>query len=101
MSQPHRTKINANGRIVIPARMRKEMGVKAGDEMLMRMKDGELHVYTLDHAIESFRRELAKHVPPGVSLVDELIRDRRAEAAMEEAETKAMLQYKTNAARRT
>ena len=41
-----RVKLNENGRIVIPAAMREALQIKAGDELLLRVEDGELRVTT-------------------------------------------------------
>ena len=34
-----RMRINENGRVVIPASYRKALGIKAGDEVILRMED--------------------------------------------------------------
>jgi AbrB family looped-hinge helix DNA binding protein len=39
-----RVKINDNGRVVIPASIREAMGVKAGDDLVMRMEGDELRI---------------------------------------------------------
>jgi len=95
-----RTKINANGRITLPAELREAIGVKPGDEVLLRVREGELVVYTLAHAIETMQRESRRYLKPGQSLVDELIKERRAEAAKDEAETGAMLRRQRARAQR-
>ena len=46
------TKIGEGGRIVIPADFRKALGWCVGDDVIIRLTDGEVHVYTLDHAID-------------------------------------------------
>lgn len=78
--------LGAGGRIVIPAAIREAMGLKEGDRLVVRFEDGELRLMTKQLALERMRELVRKHVPPGVSLVDELIADRRREAAQEEAE---------------
>ena len=77
-----RTKLGQGGRIVLPAQFRKAMGVKPGDELMMAMKDGEVRVFTRQAAIKRGQGML-KHIAPGRSLADELIQERRAEAARE------------------
>ena len=77
-----RTKLGQGGRIVLPAQFRKAMGVKPGDELIMAMKDGEVRVFTRQAAIKRAQGML-KHIAPGRSLADELIQERRAEAARE------------------
>lgn len=77
------TRLTEGGRIVIPAQYRKELGLRTGDDLIIQLDDGELHIYTLQHAIERAQRIVRAHVPEGVSLADELIQDRRAEAQRE------------------
>jgi AbrB family looped-hinge helix DNA binding protein len=38
--------IAEGGRIVIPAGYRRALGLKVGDEVILRMADGEVHVLT-------------------------------------------------------
>ncbi len=78
-----RLKVNANGRVVIPASFRKALGIKAGDELFLRMEDDELRITTMKRRLERAQRLIRKYVKPGVSLVDELIAERR-EAAKNE-----------------
>jgi AbrB family looped-hinge helix DNA binding protein len=78
-----RVRINENGRVVIPAPFRRALGVGVGDEVLLRMEDGELRITTLKRRLERAQRLVRQHVKPGTSLVDELIAERR-EAARNE-----------------
>jgi len=76
-------RVNENGRVVIPASFRKRLGIRAGDELLVRMEDDELRITTLKRNIARAQRLVRKHVKAGASLVDELIAERR-EAARKE-----------------
>ena len=69
--------IAEGGRIVIPAGYRRALGLKVGDEVILRMADGEVHILTRRQAL------VGKHVPERKSPVRELIRERRGEAADE------------------
>ena len=80
-----RTAIGPGGRVVIPAAYRKALEVEEGDYIVMQMDGEELRVVNDEKEFERARAVLAKYVPEGVSLVDELIADRRREAAAEEA----------------
>jgi AbrB family looped-hinge helix DNA binding protein len=75
-----RLRLNENGRVVIPAAFRKALGIKPGDEVILRLDDGELRISTLKSRLERARRQVRKYVKAGVSLVDELIAERREEA---------------------
>ncbi|KMO44966.1 AbrB family transcriptional regulator [Methylobacterium tarhaniae] len=77
------TKIVDGGKLIIPASFRREMGIQIGDTVVMEMVDGELRVRSRDAAIIEIQRLVRSLVPDGVSLSDELIADRRAEAAKE------------------
>jgi AbrB family looped-hinge helix DNA binding protein len=81
-----RARVNQNGRVVIPASYRKALGIKPGDEVILRMEDDELRITTMKRRIERAQRRVRKYVEPGVSLADELIAERR-EAAKRERES--------------
>jgi len=78
-----RAKITEGGRLVIPADLRRQLSLQTGDTVVMDIADGALRVRTLNAAIERAQALVRQYVPAGESLVDELIRDRRAEAARE------------------
>jgi bifunctional DNA-binding transcriptional regulator/antitoxin component of YhaV-PrlF toxin-antitoxin module len=78
-----RVQIGAGGRVVIPSEMRAIMGVSEGDMLLAQMVDGELRLLSQDAAIRKAQAIVRQYVPEGVSLVDELIADRREEARQE------------------
>lgn len=78
-----RMRVNPNGRVVIPASFRKRLGIRVGDEVVLRIEDDELRISTLKRNIERAQRLVRKHVKGRVSLVDELIAERR-EAARNE-----------------
>ena len=83
METEARTRLNENGRLVIPASFRKALEINPGDEVILRLEDDELRITTLKHRIARAQRNVRKHVKPGVSLVDELIAERRAAARKE------------------
>jgi AbrB family looped-hinge helix DNA binding protein len=80
MDTETRTRVNENGRVVIPAPFRKALGINIGDEVVLRIEDDELRITTLKRRIQRAQRLVRKHVKPGRSLVDELIAERRAAA---------------------
>ena len=77
------TKIAPGGRLVIPVEYRRSLGLRPGDEVLVSMEDGEVRVYTRRQARKRAQDYVCGLVPPSMSLADELIRDRRKEAARE------------------
>ena len=70
--------------MVIPAEYRRALGIQVGDELIVRLEDGEIRLLTLDRAIAQAQAAVRRYVPAGRSLVDELLADRRAEAARED-----------------
>ena len=78
-----RVPINENGRLVMPAAFRNALGINPGDEVVLRIEDDELRITTLRQRIAQAQRLVRKYVKPGVSLVDELLAERRAEARKE------------------
>ncbi len=76
--------ISENGRIVIPAAFRKAMGLKGGEVVTIRMDEEGLHIQSRAQAIKRAQTKVRKYVPEGVSLVDELIAERRREVKREQ-----------------
>ncbi len=75
--------IASNGRIVIPANLRQELGLHGGEKLNIRVVDGTLVLETREAAIESIRAMMRPYINTNISVVDELIAERRAEAANE------------------
>jgi AbrB family looped-hinge helix DNA binding protein len=77
-------RINQQGRIVIPAECRAAAGLKPGDEVLIEpIGEGELRLRTTQQAIKEAQALVAQYLPKGRDLVQELIDERRDEAARE------------------
>lgn len=75
-----KTKIDSNGRIVIPASIREALGIHRGDELVLRVKEGEVRLFSLQCSIEQAQRLVQKHNKAKQNLSDELIKMRRKEA---------------------
>jgi AbrB family looped-hinge helix DNA binding protein len=75
--------LDSSGRIVIPAAVRKAMEADEGSELFGRVVEGELRLATAPMTIKRLQELVARTVPPGVSLADSLIEDRRREAERE------------------
>ena len=65
--------------------MSKVQSIKEGDTVLWQMVDGVATLTTRMAQLKQAQAIVRKHVPAGVSLVDEVIADRRAENALSEA----------------
>ncbi|TNC46263.1 AbrB/MazE/SpoVT family DNA-binding domain-containing protein [Rubellimicrobium rubrum] len=78
-----RVKIVEGGKLVIPAAFRREMGIAPGDTVVVELDAGELRVRSLSSAIRQVQARMRELNPEGRLLSDELIADKRAEAARE------------------
>ncbi|MBK8907996.1 MAG: AbrB/MazE/SpoVT family DNA-binding domain-containing protein [Rhodospirillales bacterium] len=78
-----RVTIGPGGRIVIPAPFREALGLKEGDAVVIQLEDEELRLVSYETELRRIRELVSQHVPEGVSLVDELIAERRREAERE------------------
>jgi AbrB family looped-hinge helix DNA binding protein len=72
--------MTANGRLVIPASVRAELGLQDGGRFLLHVEDGQIRLEPIAASVARAQAMLRRYVPAGVSLVDELTRDRRREA---------------------
>ena|SRR5215207_7583753 len=78
-----RVRLGPEGRVVIPAAFRESLGLKEGDVLFARLEDGEIVLLTPEAAMRRAQAIVRQFVPEGVSLVDELIEERRREAKRE------------------
>ena len=84
----YNAKIISGGKVVIPADLRRELGVKDGDDVVFEHEDGKIVLKSYAQVVREvqarFRKRLSKNYQG--SMVDDLIAERRAKAAREEAE---------------
>lgn len=71
-------KMSEGGRVVIPAEIRKTLGINDGDIVLWELVDGEARLTTKRERMRRAQALVRQYVPEGVSLVDELVAERRA-----------------------
>lgn len=70
-----------NGRLVIPAKIRSELGMERGGQFVVSTgPDGSLHLEPMRNVVARVQAEVAKYVPRDVSLADALSAERRAAA---------------------
>jgi len=81
-----KVRLGPDGRVVIPAAMREALGLKEGDVLFARLEGGEIKLLTPKAAMLRAQAIVRQFVPENVSLVDELIADRRREAEREAKE---------------
>ncbi len=76
------TRVRAGGRIVIPAAIRAAAGLRDGDDVQVDVGEGgEIRLIPLDRALSRAQDLLAPYLAGKPSLADELIAERRTEAA--------------------
>lgn len=75
--------IGPQGRLVVPAPLRRCLGIEVGDVLVARAQDDRLVLERRDAILTRLRGRLAV-VPDDVSMVDELIAERREEAKRED-----------------
>ena len=76
-----RTRLNENGTLVLPASVPRALGLHPGDEIVLRVENDELRMTTTAKRVERAQQLFKKYVGEGVRLSDELLADRRREAA--------------------
>jgi AbrB family looped-hinge helix DNA binding protein len=74
-------KVSEGGRVVIPAELREKYHIEVGDSVVWRDAGDGLRLFSRRNGIRRAQQVLAKYRRPGESVVDELIRERRDEAA--------------------
>ena len=78
-----RTRMSEKGRVVIPASIRKALGMDVGGVLDMRVVDGELRLSTIRSRVLRAQERARRYVKPGTLVSDELSAERR-EAAKHE-----------------
>jgi AbrB family looped-hinge helix DNA binding protein len=82
-------RMGEQGRVVIPAEIRRELDLEPGDELVVMVEDGDLVLRSRKEALRRLR-ELFADIPAEVSLSDEVIANRREEFRLEEAKRKRL-----------
>jgi len=75
-----RSTITTGGRMVIPYTIRRMLNLNIGEELVLKVEKGELHISTLNAAIKETQELVRKHNKKKISLSEALIASRREEA---------------------
>ena len=78
--QATRVVLSEGGRIVIPASVRKALGVGPGDSLSLRDENNELRVLSQREAVRRAQEIVSKRVAPGRTHVQALSEERKREA---------------------
>jgi AbrB family looped-hinge helix DNA binding protein len=78
-------RVEKSGRVLIPAAIRRRLGLKEGEsDLLLNIDETPIRVSTRAQALARVRQALAKYHKPGDDWTAELIAERREEARREE-----------------
>jgi len=77
------SRVGPGGRIVIPAPIRKRLGIETGETVVLRCTDEQAQLYSHTMTVKRLQQFVRRHVPEGLSLSEELLRERRREALSE------------------
>jgi bifunctional DNA-binding transcriptional regulator/antitoxin component of YhaV-PrlF toxin-antitoxin module len=81
-----KVRLGPDGRIVVPVAIREALGLSEGDVLFASIEgEGEARLSTPRAAMRRVQAMVREFVPEGVSLVDELLEERRREAEAEAA----------------
>ena len=86
MDRVYHTKLGEGRRVAIPAEVCEEFGLQPGAPLAIKVHEDSLQLVPYEQIIREVQAAFAPYKQPGVSVVDELIRERREEAARENRE---------------
>jgi AbrB family looped-hinge helix DNA binding protein len=75
--------LGESGRIVLPAAIRKELGLKVGDRLTVSSDRGAIRILSRKMALESIRAGIIRHRGSLNGILDEFLAERHEEAARE------------------
>lgn len=80
-------RLEKSGRVLIPVAVRRQLGLKEGEsDLLLYIDENPVRVGTRAQALARLQAAAARVAKPGESWSEELIADRRREAAEDQAE---------------
>lgn len=79
----NRVRLGPSGHIVLPAAVTNALNLKEGNTLVVTVEDDEIRLMTIPTAVRKAQAIVRQYVPAGVSLVDELLEDRRREVERE------------------
>ena len=79
-------RVDRSGRIVIPVEVRDRFHFGPGEELVLQEVGGQIAIKSYDQVLADAQSYFQGLAEPGVSMVDELLAERRAEFEREQAE---------------
>jgi AbrB family looped-hinge helix DNA binding protein len=83
MTESYHGKIGDDGRVVIPAPLRKRVGFKPGDDLVFESDGTTVTLRSFERDLRETQDYFRQFVPAGVNVIDELILERRKDADAE------------------
>ena len=84
-------RVAENGRLNIPAKFRKSLGLEGGGVVVARVVDGELRIRSAKDVVAGIQARIRREFGPAEGMVDSFIAEKREETAREEIEGAADL----------
>ncbi len=79
----YRVQVAANGRMVLPVSLRQQLHIEGGGLLIIREDEGRLVLESVDDAVRRAQAVVRRYAPRAEGITDELLAERRAEAARE------------------
>jgi AbrB family looped-hinge helix DNA binding protein len=76
-----KTRLGSDGRIVLPAVVRRALGLRPGDQLIVDVEGQEIRLVTVAEAARRAQELVSRYVDPGESLAESLVAERRRESA--------------------
>lgn len=76
-------RLDGSGRILLPSKIRKQLKLRKGSEMIARLNKEQLVLKTRDQALRQAQEYFSRLRPAGKLWSEELIKERRKEAQRE------------------
>jgi AbrB family looped-hinge helix DNA binding protein len=77
--------LGESGRIVLPAAIRNEFGLKTGDRLTVAVNGNRIEILSMDMALNEIRASIIEKRGSMDGLLDEFLEERREEARREQA----------------
>jgi bifunctional DNA-binding transcriptional regulator/antitoxin component of YhaV-PrlF toxin-antitoxin module len=81
---PSAVRIETGGRVAIPPELLGALGLRERETVILSVEDDYIRVMSLPASVKRVQAMVRRIVPEGVSLVDELLAERRLEAERED-----------------
>jgi len=81
--EPSTVRVDGSGRILLPSTVRKQLGLKQGSELVIRVENEAVLLKTRRQAIREAQEYFSKFRRKGELWSEELIKERRREARRE------------------